>query len=183
MTGSIIGLFSDDPLTFSLLFKRSEACWEQTGTEEECYSGEKCQRRTLWQWIYSLQPGQHRTDLGNVLNGLDLYRVGLCLAGVAAGMRPRAQQHTVSVRVKEGALHPSVKMTQCAVQGAKATIVLQSLVSKLRRINRQLILKVECFYFKTTLAVFILNLRHHLPESDICRDLHAQYVTWSRYKN
>lgn len=44
-------------------------------------------------------------DLGNVLNGRDLYRVGLCLAGVMRcqyGTRP-----CVSMRVTEGALHQS----------------------------------------------------------------------------
>lgn len=48
------------------------------------------------------------------LNDSDLYTVALCLTGVLqcqSGTRPRAQQHIVSVRVKEGTVHSSAKMT------------------------------------------------------------------------
>lgn len=68
---------------------------------------------------------QHRTDLENVPNWRDFLQI--VFGRSAAGMRPRAQRHTVSVRVKEGALHPSAKMTHRQCRGAKATALPHSL--------------------------------------------------------
>lgn len=104
-----------------------------------------------------------------VLTGGLLHTERLCLARVLqcpSGMRPKAGQQTVLVRMKRRTLHPSAKMThKQSGRGVgwvgKATIVLQSLVSKLDRMNcgfPQLIMKVLRFYYNLSSTLALRSL-------------------------
>lgn len=184
MTGSIISLFSDDPLTFSLLFKRSEACWEQTGTEEG-------KTGVLQWWEMSVSHPVTVNLFTSAWTTLD--RFGKCLkwllfvqSGIVFGRSccwDEAQDSTAhSIGEGEGGcITPICQDDSVCSAGGQSNNSASEFGVQVVRDKQAAHPESGGLLFQTTLhpllAVFIF-----LPESDVCRDLRAQYITRSRYK-